>query len=112
MKTVRPWHALLFAFCIVAFIAIFYRDHQVSEGHKAFERLGCPTCHGAGGAPSLQHVGSKYDRRTLVRFLSNPEAIYAARNNQPLNPGFLPMPRLPASHRDIELISHFLSAER
>lgn len=92
--------------------AALYRGHQVTEGHKAFERLGCAFCHGAGGAPSLEHVGRKYDRATLVQFISDPETIYARRDHKPLNPGFLPMTRIEATHRDAEVLSYFLSAQR
>jgi len=108
----KPWHLPLLAIGVLLAGGAWYRAHQVTEGYKAFERLGCPSCHIAGGAPSLEHVGRKYDRATFVDWVSDPETIYARLGRKPLNAGYLPMPRLPASHRDIEAISWFLSAQR
>ena len=103
---------MLFILLIVAGGGAFYYAHQVAEGQKAFERLGCPTCHMAGGAPSLAQVGRKYDRATFVAWVSDPETVYTRLGRKPLNPGYLPMPRVAASHHDIETISYFLSAQR
>jgi hypothetical protein len=91
--------------------SLFYRNYQITEGRKAFERLSCPSCHLAGGAPSLEHVGDKYDRKTFVDFISNPETVYTRLGRKPLNRGYQPMPRPQASHRDIEMLSYFLSAQ-
>ncbi len=112
MKSLQYWHWMVLALCAVVFVGVLYRGHQVTEGQKAFERLGCPTCHGAGGAPSLEHVGRRYDRATFVKFISDPETIYAQRDHKSLNAGYLPMPRLEASHHDVEVLSYFLSAQR
>ncbi len=108
----KSWHGIVLAVCAVIFVGIFYRDYQLTEGRKAFERLGCPSCHMAGGAPSLAHVGRKYDRQMLVEWLTDPEAVYVRLGRRPLNPGFECMPRMQASHRDIEAISWFLAAQR
>jgi mono/diheme cytochrome c family protein len=108
----KPWQGLVLAVCAVVFAAVFYRGRQVAEGQKAFERLGCQSCHMAGGAPSLAQVGRKYDRRTLVDWLNDPETVYARLGRKPLNPGYVTMPRQPISRRDIERISYFLSAQR
>jgi hypothetical protein len=108
----KPWQWIVLVSCIGVFAVTLYRSHQVTEGRKAFERLGCPTCHMAGGAPSLEFVGRKYDRATFVEWVSNPETVYARLGRKPLNRGYEPMPRLEASHRDIEVISWFLSAQR
>jgi hypothetical protein len=107
----KPWHVPLLAVCILVAAGALYRGHQVTEGYKAYERLGCPSCHIAGGAPSLEHVGRKYDRAMFVEWVTNPEAVYARLGRRPLNRGYEPMPRLPASHRDIEVISYFLAAQ-
>ncbi len=66
---------------------------------------------GPGGAPSLEHVGSKYDRATIKEFISNPDAVYARKGRKPLNKGYQPMPRQQATPHQIELISHFLAAQ-
>jgi hypothetical protein len=108
----RYWHWLLLAVCVLVTAGILYRDHQVTEGRKAFEKLGCSNCHMAGAAPSLAHVASKYDRATFVDFVTNPETIYAREGRKPLNSGYPPMPRPQASRRDIEVISYFLAEQR
>jgi hypothetical protein len=108
----KPSRAVLLAFWMVIIAAALYRGHQVGEGHKAFERLGCESCHMAGGAPSLEHVGRKYDRATFVAWVSDPEKVYARMGRKPLNPGYTPMPRMEASPHDIEVISWFLTAQR
>jgi len=108
----KSWQWLVLAACLIVFVVVFYRGHQVAEGQQAFEHLSCPSCHIAGGAPSLAQVGRKYDRQTFVEWLSDPEAVYARLGRKPLNPGYPTMPRQPISHRDIERISYFLSAQR
>ena len=106
------WQLTVLAACVVVSVGVAYRNHQITEGQKAFERLGCQTCHLADGAPSLEHVARKYDRKTFVDFVTDPETIYIRVGRKPLNPGYPPMPRLEASHRDIEMLSYFLSAQR
>jgi len=108
----RLWHWPVLVICLAVACVALYHDHQVTEGQKAFARLGCESCHLAGGAPSLEHVGRKYDRKTFVDFLSDPETIYARRAHRPLNHGYEPMPRLPASRHDVEALSWFLAAQR
>ena len=108
----RSWQWVVVVVCVAVSGGVLYHDHQVTEGRKAFERLGCPTCHMAGGAPSLEHVGRKYDRATFVEWISNPETVYARLGRKPLNPGYEPMPRMTASHNEVEAISYFLSAQR
>lgn len=108
----RYWQWAVLAVCFFLSVALLYRGHQVTEGRRAFERLGCPSCHLAGGAPSLEHVGRKYDRATFVDWVTDPETIYARLGRKPLNPGYQPMPRLEASHHEIVALSYFLSAQR
>jgi hypothetical protein len=108
----RAWQRLVLAVCVVVFVVVLYRGHQVAEGRRTFVRLGCPACHIAGGAPSLATVGRKYDRATFVIWLSNPETIYARLGRKPLNAGYPEMPRQAASARDIEMLSYFLAAQR
>lgn len=107
----RPWHGVVLAVWVLVSSFIFYRNYQISEGRKAFEHLSCPSCHLAGGAPSLEHVGDKYDRATFVEFISNPETVYARLGRKPLNRGYQPMPRPKASPHEIEMLSYFLSAQ-
>ena len=108
----KPWQLAVLAICFVVAVAIFYRGHQISQGQQAFEHLSCPSCHIAGGAPSLAQVGKKYDRQMFVEWLSDPEAVYARLGRKPLNPGYPAMPRQPISRHDIQTISYFLEAQR
>jgi hypothetical protein len=107
----RPWQAIVLVICVVVSVCVFYRGHQVDEGRDAFNRLSCPSCHIAGGAPSLEHVGDKYDRQTLLDFISNPETVYARLGRKPLNKGYATMPRPQASHEEVEMLSYFLAAQ-
>lgn len=107
----RPWHAVTLGLWLGACAWLLVRNYQIDAGRKAFEGLSCPSCHIAGGAPSLEHVGSKYDRATIKEFITDPDAVYARKGRKPLNAGYEPMPRPKATPRQIELISHFLAAQ-
>jgi hypothetical protein len=100
------------AVLVAVSIGSLYRGHQVVEGRKAFERLGCPSCHLAGGGPSLEHVARKYDRATFIDFVTDPETVYTRMGRKPLNAGYPPMARPEATRHDVEVISYFLSAQR
>jgi len=91
---------------------IYYQRYRIEVGRKTFLRLGCPACHGSGGAPLLAKVGRKYDRSFFVEWLTNPQAVYRRLGRMPLNPGFPPMPRQAASRDDIEMLSYYLAAQR
>jgi hypothetical protein len=106
------WQWMALAVLVAVSVGSLYRGHQVTEGHKAFERLGCASCHLSGGGPSLEHVARKYDRATFVDFVTDPEIVYARLGRKPLNAGYQPMPRPEASRHDVEVISYFLSAQR
>ena len=108
----QRWHWIALVAWIAVSVGALYRGHQVSEGHKAFERLGCASCHLSGGGPSLEHVGRKYDRATFVEFVRDPETIYARRDHRPLNAGYAPMQRQEASPKDVQTLAWFLSAQR
>ena len=108
----RAWQTLVLAACVIVFVAVLYRGHRVDEGQRTFVRLGCPACHIAGGAPSLANVGRKYDRATIVVWLTNPETIYRRLGRRPLNAGYPEMSRQAASPSDIEMLSYFLAAQR
>jgi Cytochrome c len=91
---------------------LFYLRYRIDEGRKTFLRLGCPACHGSGGAPSLARVGRKYPRHFFVEWLTNPQTVYRRLGRMPLNPGFSPMPRQAASPDDIEMLSYYLVSKR
>ena len=108
----RSWQSVVLILGIAVLGFLLYRSHQQEQGRRAFERLGCPTCHLAGGAPSLEHVGRKYDRATFIEWVTNPETVYKKLGRKPLNAGYEPMPRMQASHDEVVAISYFLSALR
>lgn len=105
----RPWHGVVAALWVVAGGWLLYSNYQVEAGRKAFQSLSCPSCHMAGGAPNLEHVGTKYDRAALKEFIANPEVVYARTGGKTLNKGYPPMPRQQISPRQAELISRFLA---
>jgi hypothetical protein len=108
----KPWQLVVLILCAAVLGFCLYRSHQQEEGRSAFQRLGCATCHLAGGAPSLEHVGRKYDRATFVEWVTNPETVYKRLGRKPLNAGYEPMPRMSASHDEVVALSYFLSALR
>ena len=66
MLKLQPWRWIVLAACAIVLVGVLYRGHQVSEGQEAFERLGCSTCHSAGGGPSLEHVARKMTAPPLL----------------------------------------------
>jgi hypothetical protein len=108
----RPWHGVALVIWLAACGAIFFQNYRVTEGRKTFERLTCPSCHLAGGAPSLERVGNKYDRATLKEFITNPDAVYARMGRRPLNAGYTTMPKPKATPHEIEMLSYFLAAQQ
>lgn len=104
---------LLLALLLVAVGArAFYQRHRIEEGREAYQRLGCPVCHGSGRAPSLAHVGRKYRRRLFVEWLTSPQTVYQRLGRRPLNQSFSPMPRQAATPGDIEVLSYYLASKR
>lgn len=94
--------------CAVLFAVAYRKEQKVDRGRAAFARYGCASCHFAGGAPNLQNVGKKYDRKLLEQFLCDPESVYRTRGYQPLNKGFQPMPRLKMATEDASDLAAYL----
>lgn len=84
------------------------------RGHDVMDKLGCGNCHSVGGGvvvgPDLRLAATKYDHDTLVKWIEDPQAIYAARHQRPLNKGFSEMPRLDVSADDAEAIAAYLGS--
>lgn len=82
------------------------------RGERAMNELGCNACHSIGGerviGPDLKDAASKYDHATLVKWISNPEAIYRARGKKPLNKGYSEMPSLGVNEQDADAIATYL----
>ena len=94
--------------CAVVFVSVYRTERTIERGREAFARYGCASCHYAGGAPNLQNVGKKYDRSTLTQFLQDPEVIYRARQNRPLNANFQPMPKMKLAPEDVPALVSYL----
>jgi mono/diheme cytochrome c family protein len=94
--------------CVFVFVWVYHTEQTIERGRQAFARYGCASCHYAGGAPNLQNVGKKYDRRTLMQFLQDPETVYRARGNRPLNENFQPMPKLKLTQEDTAALVAYL----
>ncbi len=94
--------------CAVYAIWAWQKQAQINRGHETFTRLGCPTCHFNGGGPDLRGVTKKYDHNTIVRFIQNPNTIYAERGHGPLNEGWMMMPNMHATSDDANAIYHYL----
>lgn len=92
--------------CVLVVGWAVYRQRQFERGHDAFLRL-CADCHDYGGAPNLSHVATKYDRETMVRFVTNPEDVYRDRG-RPLNAGYPAMARVKATPDQVALIVSYL----
>jgi mono/diheme cytochrome c family protein len=99
---------LIVVACVAVFGWAYHNERTIEHGRQAFARYGCASCHYAGGAPNLQNVGKKYDRGTLTQFLQDPEVIYRARQNRPLNANFQPMPKMKLAHEDIPALVAYL----
>ena len=96
------------AICAITFAWVLWSEHTVDRGRQAFARYGCASCHFAGGAPNLQNVGRKYDRKTLTQFLRDPDSVYRARGYRPLNNNFQPMPKIKLAEEDIPALVAYL----
>lgn len=87
---------------------------HAQEGKDLFAKRDCIACHSVGRGvivgPDLQGAASKYDHATLVRWIADPEAIYAERGRKPINPEFPEMPTVDISHAEAEAIAAYLFA--
>ncbi len=94
--------------CLAVFAWAYRADLQVQRGQKAFAEAGCGSCHLSGGAPSLQNVCKRYDRKKLKQFILDPEAVYRERGMQSLNAGYPRMPKPGVGDKDVDAIIAYL----
>lgn len=100
--------AIILGICAVVAVWAGYQQYQLDRGQKAFQKLGCASCHFAGGGPNLTYVADKYDAATMVRFIRDPEVVYRERGKKPLNSGYVAMHKIPADPADVRAIAVFL----
>ena len=91
----------------VTWIARAQDGAAIATGARLFTDQGCYGCHRIGAfgtpiGPELSHVGAKYSREDLVRWLSDP-------GSQKPNAH---MPKLDLSPADIAALAAFLSTQR
>lgn len=96
------------AMCTAVFLWAYWTERTIDRGRQAFARYGCASCHYAGGAPNLQNVRQKYDRKTLAQFLRDPDSVYRDRENRPLNNNFQRMPKMKLAEDDIPALVAYL----
>jgi len=80
------------------------RDPLVGAGERAFVSQGCYGCHTVGKfgtpiGPDLSHVGQKFDRTYLDRWLRDPEAQRPTAH----------MPKLELTPADVRALAAYLS---
>jgi Cytochrome c553 len=79
-------------------------NQEISNIPAKFNQV-CKACHAIGGnggnvGPALDHVGAKYDKDYLVKWLKDPQSIKPGTN----------MPKLPLSEEEIQELAAFLSS--
>jgi mono/diheme cytochrome c family protein len=88
----------------------FHRQSVLDHGQQAFSRLGCASCHFAGGGPNLRNVSDKYDAKTMVEFINDPESVYRRLGRKPKTYGYVGMHKVPGARPDdIEDIAIYLA---
>ncbi len=87
------------------------------HGKEMFEKSGCTGCHTIGQGtlvgPDLLGIGKKYDEKTLLQWIEDPETVYSQRGQKPINPTFPEMPRPEISVDDARaIVAYLISTER
>jgi len=87
-----------------------------SPGAALFASNGCAGCHSIGQGrvigPDLAGVGKRFDRDTMIAFISDPQVVYARERKSPLNEGYPAMPSLSVSPNDAAAIADYLIEKR
>jgi cytochrome c2 len=95
----------------IALMAVLVAQHYspARRGERAFAQLGCTGCHFSGAGPNLTHAVRKHDPAFLEQFLLDPMAVYGRRNGEPLNHGYMRMPKMNATPDDVRNILAYLA---
>ena len=99
--------ALALAITVVAFATTSYAQDGVDAGKRYFVDSGCYGCHIVGKmgtpiGPDLSHVGAKYSRAYLERWLKDPAAQRPSAH----------MPKLELSEQQAKALADFMSSLR
>jgi mono/diheme cytochrome c family protein len=84
--------------------------YELDRGRRAFVRLGCASCHFAGGGPNLANILPQYDEPTVEDFIRDPEAVYRRLGRKPLNPGFAIMHQVRTTGSEIRAMAKYLKS--
>ena len=92
---------------IAAFATASYAQDGVEAGKRYFMDSGCYGCHIVGKVgtpigPELSHVGAKYSRAYLERWLKDPAAQRPSAH----------MPRLELSEQQVKALADYMSSLR
>lgn len=100
--------ALIVAVIVVATLTISaYAQDAMEQGKRYFMDSGCYGCHIVGKmgtpiGPDLSHVGAKYSRAYLERWLKDPAALRPSAH----------MPKLELSEQQAKALADFMSSLR
>jgi cytochrome c553 len=106
MRRVILWAVV--AGCATVGAWAYRQEAEVKRGEKAFQEALCGSCHLAGGAPNLQNVGKRMDKKKMKQFISDPDSVYRERGMQSLNTGYPRMPKPGAKEEDVDAIVSYL----
>lgn len=110
MRRIILWAVV--AGCAAVGAWAYHEDAQVKRGEKAFQEAGCPSCHLSGGAPSLQNVSKRLDKKRMKQLIVDPDSVYRERGMQSLNTGYPRMPKPGAKEEDVDAIISYLQTLR
>jgi mono/diheme cytochrome c family protein len=103
----RPALTLALVFTVAAFATPSAAQDTVDAGKRYFMDSGCYGCHTVGKmgtpiGPDLSHVGAKYSRTYLERWLKDPSAQRPSAH----------MPKLELSEQQTKALADFMSSLR
>jgi len=82
------------------------------QGRRLFTQKACDLCHHLDGSPAtgpgLAGIGKTADRKTLMDWCMDPEAIYRRAGRRPLRPGYPPMPPQRVTREEARAIAEYL----
>ena len=82
------------------------------EGEELFVKHRCVRCHTVGrgrfAGPDLKGVFDRHSREAVLRWITDPSAVYAAEGRMPVNEGYPPMPPTGVGSRDAEILADYL----
>jgi len=106
----KPWYLVAILLWLLVMGGVLFHEHRIDEGHAAFVRLGCATCHLSGGGPNLANALRQYDEPTVEDFIRDPEAVYRRMGRRPRTPAFAKMHRIAVTPSEVHLLAKYLKS--